>query len=145
PAQPAAQATPPAARSARPPAVPPQAAAAQVAPACRDCGVVESVEKRVRSAPTSGVGAVAGGVVGGLLGNQFGKGDGRRAMTVVGAVGGGVLGHEIEKKQRSHTEYLVRVRMADGSLRERVQARPLAIGSHVRLGEQGLQLLETAP
>jgi len=113
------------------------------APVCADCGVVESVEKRVRSAPATGVGAVAGGVVGGLVGNQFGKGDGRRAMTVVGAVGGGVLGHEIEKQQRAHTEYRVRVRMADGSLRERTHTRALTVGSPVRVSEQGLQPMAT--
>ena len=32
-------------------------------------------------------------VAGALLGNQMGRGDGRKAMTVIGAVGGGVAGH----------------------------------------------------
>lgn len=142
--QPATEAPPRAGTAPRPPQ--PQAAQTQApaALACADCGLVESVLPRARSAPATGVGAVAGGVVGGLLGNQLGKGGGRRAMTVVGAVGGGLVGHEIEKQQRSQTEYLVRVRMADGSLRERVQAQPLPIGSAVRVGETGLQLLERA-
>ncbi len=37
-------------------------------------------------------GAIAGSVLGGIAGHQFGKGKGKRAMTVIGAVVGGMIG-----------------------------------------------------
>jgi outer membrane lipoprotein SlyB len=107
------------------------------APDCIDCGVIEAVQPQARKGPPSGFGAVAGGVVGGLLGNQMGKGDGRKAMTVIGAVGGGLAGNEIEKSQRARTVYLLRIRMDDGSLRSLVRAEPLAVGQRVAVDAQG--------
>jgi outer membrane lipoprotein SlyB len=98
----------------------------RAAAACTDCGVVESVRSVTRKGQATGLGAVAGGVVGAAVGNQFGKGNGRSAMTVLGAVGGGVAGHEVEKRARSHTVHEVRVRMDDGSLRTIEQAQPSA-------------------
>jgi outer membrane lipoprotein SlyB len=95
----------------------PKAAQVAAAPACQSCGVVESVRTYQRKGEGSGVGAVAGGVVGAVVGNQFGKGNGRSAMTVIGAVGGGVAGNEIEKRSKSVTVTEVRVRMDDGTLR----------------------------
>jgi outer membrane lipoprotein SlyB len=96
------------------------------APACDDCGVVESVRSLTRKGAGTGLGAVAGGVVGAALGNQIGGGNGRKAMTVLGAVGGGVAGHEVEKRARSHTVHELRVRMDDGSLRTFEQLQPSA-------------------
>jgi len=93
---------------------------------CAECGVVESVRSVTRKGQATGLGAVAGGVVGAAVGNQFGKGNGRSAMTVLGAVGGGVAGHEVEKRARSHTVHELRVRMDDGSLRTIEQVQPEA-------------------
>lgn len=115
--------------------------AAAAKPLCAQCGTVETVHSETRKGQASGVGAVAGGVLGGLVGNQFGKGDGRKAMTVVGAVGGGLAGNEIEKNRKSHTVYVVQVRMADGSLRRFTQGSPLTVGQTVRVDGQALQVL----
>jgi outer membrane lipoprotein SlyB len=102
-----------------------------VAAVCYDCGIVEAVRPVVQKGEGSGIGAVAGGVVGGALGNQVGKGNGRKAMTVIGAIGGGMLGHEIEKRQRSTTVYEMRIRMEDGSVRTVTQATEVAAGTRV--------------
>ena len=90
--QPVAQAPQPAMQAPQP-----------VAPVCAVCGRVESVRAIQKSAPISGVGAVAGGVLGGVLGNQVGGGTGRALATVAGAVGGGYLGNTIEKRSRTET------------------------------------------
>lgn len=103
------------------------------APVCTDCGVVQSVTVVQRKGEGTGIGAVAGGVIGGVIGNQMGGGSGKQAMTVIGAVGGGVAGHEIEKRQRATTEYLVEVRMGDGSVRTLTQEQSLAVGQSVRI------------
>lgn len=112
-------ATPVSPKEAKAMAAKPAPKGAQVAavPTCQNCGVVESVRTYQRKGEGSGVGAVAGGVVGAVVGNQFGKGNGRSAMTVIGAVGGGVAGNEIEKRSKSVTVTEVRVRMDDGTLR----------------------------
>ena len=104
-----------------------------VAAVCRHCGVVESVQAVKVKGDANGVGAVAGGVLGGVVGNQFGKGNGRAAMTVLGAVGGGFAGHEVEKQVKAKTVYSVRLRMDDGSLRTLQQAQAPAVGARVQL------------
>ncbi len=42
--------------------------------------------------------SIAGSVIGGAIGHQFGKGDGKRAMTVIGAVVGGMIGGNAGRK-----------------------------------------------
>lgn len=91
--------------------------AAEPAPVCLDCGIVESVREIKQKGEGSGLGAVAGGVVGGLLGNQIGKGRGNTVATVAGAVGGAVAGHQVEKHVKSTVAYEATVRMDDGSVR----------------------------
>ena len=76
-----------------------------------------SVDAVKRKGEGSGLGAVAGGVAGGLLGNQIGRGSGRTVATVVGVAGGAYAGHEVEKHVKSDTDYVVAVRMDDGSTR----------------------------
>ncbi|WP_428421408.1 glycine zipper 2TM domain-containing protein [Methylibium sp.] len=100
---------------------------------CAQCGVVESVQSVKVKGEAHGVGAVAGGVLGGVVGNQFGKGNGRAAMTVLGAVGGGFAGHEIEKNVKAKTVYNVRVRMDDGSVRTLQQSQAPGIGARVKV------------
>jgi len=109
----------------------PSAPQVAAAPACADCGVVESVRAVKRKGQASGVGAVAGGVLGAAVGNQFGKGNGRSAMTVLGAVGGGVAGHEVEKQVKSVVVHQVTVRMDDGSVRTIEQAQAPRTGERV--------------
>lgn len=113
----------------------------QQANVCATCGVVEAVTPVTKKGEGTGIGAVAGGVVGGLLGNQVGKGNGKKAMTVVGAVGGGLAGHEIEKRARAETVYSVKVRMDDGSLRTTTQHQAPAVGQRVTLDGQTLRVV----
>ena len=42
--------------------------------------------------------AIAGSVIGGAIGHQFGKGDGKHAMTLIGAVVGGMIGGNAGRK-----------------------------------------------
>lgn len=91
---------------------------------CGDCGVVTSVRAVKVEGQGSGVGAVGGGVVGGLVGNQFGGGNGRTALTLLGAAGGALAGHEAEKHVRSTTSYQMTVRMDSGTTRTFRSASP---------------------
>lgn len=129
----------PAARLAKAePAAPVAPKAPAAAPVCASCGTVESVQAVKVKGEGSGVGAVAGGVLGGVVGNQFGSGNGRKAMTVIGAVGGGFAGHEVEKQVKAKTVYSVKVRMDDGTLRTVQQAQAPAVGAKVRVDGQQL-------
>jgi outer membrane lipoprotein SlyB len=110
------------------------------APACANCGTVESVNEVKKEGKGSGLGAVGGAVAGGLLGNQFGSGKGKTAMTVAGAVGGGFAGNAVEKKVRSETVYDVNVRMQDGSLRTVQESQSYAIGTKVVVDGNTLKL-----
>lgn len=119
----------------RPAAKPATKVAAAV---CNSCGVVEAVTPFEQKGEGTGVGAVAGGVVGGVVGNQVGGGNGKKAMTVLGAIGGGLAGHEIEKRQRSTTQYSVKVRMEDGTLRTVTQPTAPTVGQKVTV--EGTQI-----
>ncbi|VVE73806.1 17 kDa surface antigen [Pandoraea anapnoica] len=112
----------------------------QQAAACSTCGTVQSVQPIRTEGHASGLGAVGGAVAGGLLGNQFGAGNGRTAMTVVGALGGGLAGNEVEKRVRSDTVYRVYVRMDTGKTRYwTYQSAPgVQPGDRVRLENNGL-------
>ncbi|MFZ2652629.1 MAG: glycine zipper 2TM domain-containing protein [Burkholderiaceae bacterium] len=105
----------------------------RVAALCSYCGVIEAVEPVQKKGEGTGLGAVAGGVLGAVAGNQVGRGDGRKAMTVLGAVGGGLAGHEVEKRARSETVYQVRIRFDDGSVRTIEQATAPKVGARVEL------------
>lgn len=91
--------------------------AAQSPAICSTCGRVESVQAVAHAAKPSGLGVAAGAVLGGILGNQVGNGNGRTLATIAGAVGGGYAGNEVEKRSHTTTNYQVRVRMDDGSIR----------------------------
>ncbi|WP_295642231.1 glycine zipper 2TM domain-containing protein [uncultured Methylibium sp.] len=119
----------------------PRAAPKPVAATCAQCGVVESVQAVKLKGEASGVGAVAGGVLGGVVGNQFGKGNGRTAMTVLGAVGGGVAGHEVEKNVKAKTVFNVKLRMDDGTTRTVQQSQAPAVGARVQVEGSTLRAL----
>jgi outer membrane lipoprotein SlyB len=89
----------------------------QIAAACPQCGVIESIRTVETKGQASGVGAVAGGVAGAVVGSQFGRGTGRTALGVLGAAGGAYAGHEIEKNIKKTTSWSIGVRMEDGSFR----------------------------
>ncbi len=105
----------------------------RVAAVCSYCGVIEAVEEVKRKGEGTGLGAIAGGVLGAAVGNQAGRGDGRKAMTVLGAVGGGLAGHEVEKRARGETVYQVRIRFDDGSVRTIEQSTAPKVGARVEV------------
>ena len=100
-----------------PPAPDDRAAYAPPPPACRECGVVESVRTVTQEGQGSGVGAIAGGVLGGALGHGVGQGTGRDLATIAGVVGGALLGNKVEKAQRTRTRYETTVKFEDGTSR----------------------------
>jgi outer membrane lipoprotein SlyB len=108
------------------------------APPSNTVGAVKQIDP-ITETNASGVGAVAGGVLGGVLGHQFGKGDGKKAMTVLGAVGGAVAGHQVEKAHNTKVVgYRVQVQLDNGETRtfEPTQLDGLKVGDRVRV-EQG--------
>ena len=111
-----------------PPAQPSQAA-------CSTCGTVVAISEVKQEGHGTGIGAVGGAVAGGVVGNQFGSGNGRTAMTLLGALGGGFAGNSVEKHLRSTTTYTVRVRMENGKTRYFTyhEAPPFQQGERVRV------------
>lgn len=107
------------------------AATPRAVSACATCGKVESVTAVQKKGEGTGLGVVGGAVVGGLVGSQIGGGSGKNVATVLGAVGGGVAGNEVEKRARATTNYQVKVRMDDGSLRTLTQATAPTVGQKV--------------
>ncbi|WP_395067502.1 glycine zipper 2TM domain-containing protein [Paraburkholderia silvatlantica] len=124
------------------PGQPPQPAQQQYAqeappaqPACSTCGTVVAISEVKHEGHGTGIGAVGGAVAGGVVGNQFGSGNGRTAMTLLGALGGGFAGNSVEKHLRSTTSYSVRVRMENGKTRYFTyhEAPPFQQGERVRV------------
>ncbi|MDR3100695.1 MAG: glycine zipper 2TM domain-containing protein [Paraburkholderia sp.] len=103
--------------------------------ACASCGVIEGISETRQEGHGTGIGAVGGAVAGGVVGNQFGSGNGRTAMTLLGALGGGLAGNSVEKHLRSTTSYSVRVRMDNGKMRYFTyhEAPPFQQGQRVRV------------
>lgn len=112
-----------------------QSTQSKLAAVCADCGVVESIRVVEQRGNGSGLGVVAGGLTGMLVGNQFGRGDGRTAMTVLGGVGGAYAGNEIEKNVKRSTAYEVRVRLDKGGVATaHMASNPgVAVGDKVRV------------
>lgn len=114
---------------------------------CANCGVIESVRAVQVPGQGSGLGAVAGGVTGAVVGSQFGRGNGRTALGVLGAVGGAYAGNSIEQNVRSRSSYRVTVRMDDGTQRTISQghAPTFATGAKVRVINGQLAAREVRP
>ena len=66
-----------------------------------------------KQVPNAG-GAVLGAIGGGVIGHQFGKGDGKTAMTVLGVLGGAVAGSQINKTNVPVSMQELTVLMPDG-------------------------------
>jgi len=75
---------------------------------------VQAVREVKQPGEHTAVGPVAGGVAGAVIGSQFGHGNGRRVMTVLGALGGAMAGKHIEKQARGATRWEVEVRHDSG-------------------------------
>ena len=107
------------------------------APPSNTVGAVQRIDP-ITEANATGAGAVVGGVLGGVVGHQFGKGDGKKAMTVLGAVGGAVAGHQVEKATSSKVVgYRVQVQLDNGETRtfEPAQLDGLKVGDRVRVDQ----------
>jgi outer membrane lipoprotein SlyB len=112
----------------------------QTKPLCINCGTVDSVTPVERVGHAVGVGAVAGGVLGAVVGNQVGQGSGRTVATILGALGGGFAGNTVEKNMKKTTQYEIRVRMEDGTVRTFEQATPMPAGARVIIDNGALRL-----
>jgi len=116
---------------------PPQYAQQPSAPAqpayCQTCGTVVAITQTRTPGQSSGIGAVGGAAAGGLLGNQFGHGNGRTAMTIIGALGGGLAGNQVEKQVRAETDYQVQVQMESGATRTFTYHNPPPFGQGQRV------------
>lgn len=107
----------------------------KLAAVCANCGVVESIHVVEHRGQGTGLGAVAGGLTGLLVGNQFGRSNGRAALTVLGGVGGAYAGNEIEKNAKKSTRFEIRVRLDNGDIRTVHSASSVivAVGDKVRV------------
>jgi len=119
---------------------PPQQVA--TAAACATCGVVDGYSAVKIQGANNGVGAVAGGLGGALVGSQIAGRHNHTLGGVVGAIGGGLLGNAIESHQRTITEYDVRVRMADGSIRTVRQTTVPNVGQRVSVEGHTLRAID---
>ncbi|KUZ18665.1 hypothetical protein WL88_14780 [Burkholderia diffusa] len=100
---------------------------------CQTCGTVVAITQTRTPGQSSGIGAVGGAAAGGLLGNQFGHGNGRTAMTIIGALGGGLAGNQVEKQVRAETDYQVQVQMESGATRTFTYHNPPPFGQGQRV------------
>ncbi len=112
------------------------------APVCGNCGVIDGYSVVKVQGQNNGVGAVAGGLGGALVGSQIAGRNNHTLGGVIGAVGGGLLGNAIETHQRTITEYDVRVRMADGSVRTVRQSSVPAVGQRVEVEGHTLRAID---
>ena len=119
---------------------PPQQVA--TASACATCGVIDGYSAVKIQGQNNGVGAVAGGLGGALVGSQIAGRHNHTLGGVVGAIGGGLLGNAIESHQRTITEYDVRVRMADGSIRTVRQSTVPNVGQRVSVEGHTLRAID---
>ncbi|MDR8874970.1 glycine zipper 2TM domain-containing protein [Burkholderia multivorans] len=117
----------PAPQYAQQPSAPAQAAY------CQSCGTVVAITQTRTAGQSSGIGAIGGAAAGGLLGNQFGHGNGRTAMTIIGALGGGLAGNQVEKQVRAETDYQVQVQMENGATRTFTYRNPPPFGQGQRV------------
>lgn len=95
---------------------------------CDGCAVVTEVHTESRKGQASGVGAVGGAVAGGVVGKKVGDSG---VATIGGAVVGGLLGHEIEKRVKKHTVWVVSTTGRDG----KVQRHELAQDPQLKAGD----------
>ncbi|TPQ45645.1 hypothetical protein C2U71_11785 [Burkholderia ubonensis] len=100
---------------------------------CQSCGTIVAITQTRTPGQSSGIGAVGGAAAGGLLGNQFGRGNGRTAMTILGALGGGLAGNQVEKQVRAETDYQVEVQMESGATRTFTYHNPPPFGQGQRV------------
>jgi outer membrane lipoprotein SlyB len=103
--------------------------------ACPECGTVSELKTIKVEGQGSGAGAVVGGVLGGVLGHQIGSGRGNTAATIVGAGAGAYAGNQVEKNQKSTTNYRVFVTMEGGGTKYFTFAEPTSyrVGDKIKV------------
>ncbi|WP_374553352.1 outer membrane lipoprotein [Aquitalea pelogenes] len=86
----------------------------------------------------NGVGALVGATAGGVIGHQFGKGDGKTAMTVLGVLGGAVAGSQYNKQVINVPMTELVVQMPDGStFNVNVKDSGFQVGQQVMITQNG--------
>ena len=96
----------------------PSGTVASTAPAvCMNCGTITSVRAIKQQGEAGLIGPIAGGAIGGVVGSQVGSGSGKTIATIAGAAGGAAIGTEVERRSKSTTQYVVGVRLNDGTTR----------------------------
>lgn len=80
-------------------------------------------------------GAAIGAAAGGVVGHQFGKGDGKTAMTILGALGGAVIGSQVNS-QKMVPGYAVTIRGYDGEVFTFNSQNYLSVGQTVNYRNQ---------
>jgi outer membrane lipoprotein SlyB len=78
-------------------------------------GTVQAVREVDQKGEHTLIGPAAGGIAGAVLGNQFGHGNGKKIMTVLGAAGGALAGREVEKQARGKKQWEIDVRLDSGA------------------------------
>lgn len=118
-----------------------QAETAKPAPKPGNIGTVQSVREVTQPGEHTAIGPIAGGVAGAVIGNQFGHGNGKKIMTVLGAAGGAFAGREIEKQARATKRWEIEVRLDSGTHETVLSevAPPFNAGDRVRVVDGRLQ------
>lgn len=80
-------------------------------------------------------GAAIGATAGGVIGHQFGKGDGKTAMTVLGVLGGAVVGSQVNSNKVVQG-WSVTLRGNDGEIVTFNTQTPLQVGQVVNYRNQ---------
>jgi outer membrane lipoprotein SlyB len=104
-------------------------------------GTVQAVREVTQPGEHTAIGPIAGGVAGAVVGNQFGHGNGKKVMTVLGALGGAFAGKHIEKQARATQRWEVEVRHDNGVQETLLSdvAPPYNAGDRVRVVDGRLQ------
>lgn len=80
-------------------------------------------------------GTAIGGVAGGVVGHQFGKGNGKTAMTILGALGGAAVGSQVNA-QKMVPGYAVTIRGNDGEVVTFNSQNYLSVGQTINYRNQ---------
>lgn len=102
---------------------------------------VQAVREVTQPGEHTALGPIAGGVAGAVIGSQFGRGSGKKVLTVLGAAGGALAGREIEKQARGTKRWEIEVRHDNGTQETVLSdvAPPFNAGDRVRVVDGRLQ------
>lgn len=99
---------------------------------------VRQVELRNMPQGDRAIGVAVGTLAGGAIGSQFGKGDGKTAMTAIAAVAGAAIGDNVAQNANRHQAAEWFVRLDKGGMISVVQNDPsLYVGASVKVVQDG--------